>query len=356
MTGCDAAYLIAPNLHPDEPSYVAEAIDACQVAGVTRVVYHSVASPYVPEMPHHLGKAVAEDLVRRSGLAWTILQPGVYLQNFDLSGPVQVPYDVDAPFGFLDLADLGAAAATGADRGRPRRRDVRAGVPAGDRRRAGGRGRRPAERVDDSSEHPWLRAMFATTTGTGSRSGHCRCARCSADATLCPCVDRVSLVACLGLLLAGCSDDDPEPPASDGCNGHVELCERAYDEVAYAATHNSMSAANEPGWLFTEQPDGIIPQLDYGVRVLLIDSWYGQTTDRRGIVATADKSREVAFAQAKADFGTRPVNAALRVRRTRPGTDWRCPAVPVPRDVRARVDVLGGEPARDEGLAGRPSP
>ena len=54
--------------------------------GVARVVYHSVASPYAPEMPHHLGKAVSEDLVRRSGLAWTILQPGAYLQNLDLSG------------------------------------------------------------------------------------------------------------------------------------------------------------------------------------------------------------------------------------------------------------------------------
>ena len=27
MAGCDAAYLIAPNLHPDEPTYVAEALD-----------------------------------------------------------------------------------------------------------------------------------------------------------------------------------------------------------------------------------------------------------------------------------------------------------------------------------------
>ena len=77
-----------------------------------RVGYHSVASPYVPAMAHHVGKAVAEDLVRRSGLAWTILQPGVYLQNFDLTGPVEVAYDVDARFGFLDLADLGEAVAT----------------------------------------------------------------------------------------------------------------------------------------------------------------------------------------------------------------------------------------------------
>ena len=111
VAGCDAAYLIAPNLHPDEPAYVAEALSALEQAGVARVVYHSVASPYAPDLPHHLGKAVSEDLVRRSGLAWTILQPGAYLQNLDLGGPVEVPYDVDAVFGFADLADVAEVAA-----------------------------------------------------------------------------------------------------------------------------------------------------------------------------------------------------------------------------------------------------
>jgi len=109
--GCAAAYVIAPNLHPDEPAYVAEALAALKEADVGRVVYHSVASPYVPEMPHHLGKAVSEDLVRRSGLAWTILQPGAYLQNLDLTGPVTVPYDVHAVFGFADLPDVAEVAA-----------------------------------------------------------------------------------------------------------------------------------------------------------------------------------------------------------------------------------------------------
>jgi NAD(P)H dehydrogenase (quinone) len=111
VAGCEAAYLIAPNLHPDEAGYVAHALGALTAAGVGRVVYHSVASPYCPAMPHHLGKAVAEDLVRRSGLAWTVLQPGAYLQNLDLTGDVAVPYDVDAVFGFADLADVGEVAA-----------------------------------------------------------------------------------------------------------------------------------------------------------------------------------------------------------------------------------------------------
>jgi NAD(P)H dehydrogenase (quinone) len=106
VAGCEAAYVIAPNLHPDEPGYVAEALAALAAGGVRRVGYHSVASPYAPDMPHHVGKAVSEDLVRRSGLAWTILQPGAYLQNLDLSGPIAVAYDVHAVFGFADLRDV----------------------------------------------------------------------------------------------------------------------------------------------------------------------------------------------------------------------------------------------------------
>lgn len=111
LRGCDAAYLIAPNLYPDEPAYVTRALEAMTAAGVSRVVYHSVASPYAPSMPHHRGKAVGEDLVRRSGLAWTVLQPGAYLQNLDLTETVRVPYRVDAPFGFADLREVARAAA-----------------------------------------------------------------------------------------------------------------------------------------------------------------------------------------------------------------------------------------------------
>ena len=93
-------------------------------------------------MPHHLGKAVSEDLVRRSGLAWTILQPGAYLQNLDVSGPIEVPYYVDAVFGFADLADVAEVAALVLTEDGHARCDLRAGVTGGHRGRAGRRGRR----------------------------------------------------------------------------------------------------------------------------------------------------------------------------------------------------------------------
>ena len=74
----------------------------------------------------------SEDLVRRSGLTWTILQPGVYLQNFrscrhgsGARGPVRRR----APFGFLDLADLRAVAAPVLIERRALRSDLRAREP-----------------------------------------------------------------------------------------------------------------------------------------------------------------------------------------------------------------------------------
>ena len=113
LRGCGAAYVIAPNMHPDEPAYVAQVLAACHEAGVPRVVHHSVATPYVLEMPHHLAKARAEELVRDSGLRWTVLQPGAYVQNLPLDGsPVRVAYSPDVPFGFAHVGDVGEAAAT----------------------------------------------------------------------------------------------------------------------------------------------------------------------------------------------------------------------------------------------------
>ena len=116
LAGAAAVYVIAPNFHPDEPSYVGDVVAAARAAGVGRLGYHSVASPYVPAMPHHLAKARAEDAVRRSGLAWTILQPCAYVQNL-LPGlradppVVRLPYDVDRPHALVDLDDVGECAA-----------------------------------------------------------------------------------------------------------------------------------------------------------------------------------------------------------------------------------------------------
>jgi hypothetical protein len=60
-----------------------------------------------------------------------------------------------------------------------------------------------------------------------------------------------------------------------GCNGYVQLCARRLDEVAFAGTHNSMSAADAPGWLIANQDRTIAQQLDDGIRLFKISSHYG---------------------------------------------------------------------------------
>ncbi len=117
--------------------------------------------------------------------------------------------------------------------------------------------------------------------------------------------------------------------SSTACEGSVELCDRPYDEVAFAATHNSMAAADEPRWFIPEQPTGIVGQLHAGIRAFLIDTWYGQKTENTRLVATARRSYDAALAEAKAAFGPEVVASALRLResitqRTGPPTPYMC--------------------------------
>jgi uncharacterized protein YbjT (DUF2867 family) len=122
-------------------------------------------------MGHHLGKAVSEDVVRRSGLAWTILQPGAYLQNLDLTGPVDLPYSPDVRFGFLDLTDLGAAAAVVLTEPGHVGATYELATRAATVRELADEVGVPVRRVEDPGTHPWLSAMFAYYDDHGLPAG-----------------------------------------------------------------------------------------------------------------------------------------------------------------------------------------
>jgi hypothetical protein len=66
-------------------------------------------------------------------------------------------------------------------------------------------------------------------------------------------------------------DPDGSVPAPK-CNGHEELCERRYDQVSYAMTHNAMSNA-AAAWVLPNQNFGITRQLEDGVRGLMLDTY-----------------------------------------------------------------------------------
>jgi hypothetical protein len=62
---------------------------------------------------------------------------------------------------------------------------------------------------------------------------------------------------------------------SKGCNGSRALCNRQLNEVTFAGTHNSFSAADSPGWFIANQRHTILRQLEDGIRLFLIDPHWG---------------------------------------------------------------------------------
>ena len=96
---------------------------------------------------------------------------------------------------------------------------------------------------------------------------------------------RNSLLAlCTAMIVAACGDSgspgpDPTPTPTPGptptpllCNGGSQLCDRAYDEVAYATTHNAYSNATD-GFIGPNQEFAVPRQLSDGIRGLMLDAY-----------------------------------------------------------------------------------
>jgi hypothetical protein len=74
------------------------------------------------------------------------------------------------------------------------------------------------------------------------------------------------------VLTGGASRASASSPRT--CNGYAQLCSRRLDEVVFAGTHNSMSAADSPGWLIANQDRAISQQLENGIRLFKISTHY----------------------------------------------------------------------------------
>jgi hypothetical protein len=105
----------------------------------------------------------------------------------------------------------------------------------------------------------------------------------------------------------------PRTPAlTDACNGDRALCDRRLDEVVFPAAHNSMSAAEFPGWMFPNQEQGSVSLLGHGIRALLFDVHRG--TPIGGRVKTEIQDEEASRAKFEKAIGKEAVDAAMRIR------------------------------------------
>jgi uncharacterized protein YbjT (DUF2867 family) len=116
--GISAVYYIAPSANPMESAMGEMAIEVAASVKVDRFVYHSVLHPHLRGLTHHQQKLRVEEKLIESGLPFTTLQPGTYMQNLlAMWGAIIkekmliAPYSVDTRLAMTDLEDIAEAAA-----------------------------------------------------------------------------------------------------------------------------------------------------------------------------------------------------------------------------------------------------
>ena len=117
MSGVKSVYYIAPNMDPNERLNGDNVVKACKTTGVSRLIFHSVLHTQIEALPHHWERHFVEQSILNSGVPFTVLQVGSYMQNMlpawknmVTSGVHQMAYDVDTPMSLVDLDDVSEAA------------------------------------------------------------------------------------------------------------------------------------------------------------------------------------------------------------------------------------------------------
>ncbi len=153
----------------------------------------------------------------------------------------------------------------------------------------------------------WGVARYAAAVAAGRRS----LGRARPALRFVPIVLGVAALAAVATVIVTGGGDEAPAATPTACNGFTALCGRPLNDVTFAATHNSMASVTIPTFLFGQQDGTIADQLDFGIRGLLIDTYYGDKVD--GGVRT-DLESLPKRAAAERELGAPAVNAALRIR------------------------------------------
>lgn len=114
LKGVSSVYHICPNANPNEYQIGKLIIDEAIKAGLQHFMYHSVLHPQISDMPHHWNKLLVEEMLIKSGLQYTILQPAIYMQNILpqieeilQKREIELPYNTETRLSMVDLEDVG---------------------------------------------------------------------------------------------------------------------------------------------------------------------------------------------------------------------------------------------------------
>ena len=118
MEGTRSVMHIPPRFTEDEVDIGLRVLAAAKSACIDHFVFSSAYHPQMRKMDHHWAKLLVEEAVIESGLAFTILQPAMFMQNLRVEWPVVKergvylrPYSPDRKMALIDTDDLGEVAA-----------------------------------------------------------------------------------------------------------------------------------------------------------------------------------------------------------------------------------------------------
>jgi uncharacterized protein YbjT (DUF2867 family) len=116
LAGVEAVYHLGPNAHPREDEIGFAMIDAAKAAGVGHFVFGSVLHPDITALTRHVMKLRVGEALIESGLAYTVLAPGHYMQTLQhraafAGEPFRLTWSLERRQALVDLADVTEVAA-----------------------------------------------------------------------------------------------------------------------------------------------------------------------------------------------------------------------------------------------------
>lgn len=115
FNGVQRMFLVRPPEITDVASTITPAINAAREAGVQHIVFLSLQGV---EQNRFVPHRAIEDVLRASGIDWTFLRAGFFMQNLNTTHRDEIRYhdEIFIPAGhsrtsFIDVRDIGAAAA-----------------------------------------------------------------------------------------------------------------------------------------------------------------------------------------------------------------------------------------------------
>jgi uncharacterized protein YbjT (DUF2867 family) len=117
-SGVEGVFHLNPAFAPNEADLGVAMVEAAKAAGVRKFVFSSVIHPSISALSNHAAKRPVEEALCESGLQFVILQPTMFMQNFDSGwkaviegGRFALPYSKHAKASYVDYRDVAAVAA-----------------------------------------------------------------------------------------------------------------------------------------------------------------------------------------------------------------------------------------------------